>query len=181
MLWHTVLQERKVSLLPRFGDGLWQRCRPCCRRCYSKPTLWCCAAPLLASCWEALLLRLALLRQSLEAWLLLLQEKEASLLRSLETANLAALQATRQALPQLPHPLALRSLLNGVMSGASAVRENLYDNVRSRSQRQQASEVSLRDILSCSIGLNTRGPCHLTEHLQQKLHLWACSSPQRVF
>ena len=75
---------------------------------------------------------------------MLLQEKEASLLRSLEAANLAALQATRQALPQLPHPLALRSLLNGVMSGASAVRENLYDNVRSRGQRQQPSEVSLQ-------------------------------------
>ncbi|CAL5229789.1 g13180 [Coccomyxa viridis] len=68
------------------------------------------------------------------------EEKEASLLRSLEAANLAALQATRQALPQLPHPLALRSLLNGVMSGASAVRENLYDNVRSRGQRPPASE-----------------------------------------
>lgn len=67
---------------------------------------------------------------------MLSQEKEASLLRSLEAANLAALQATRQALPQLPHPLALRSLLNGVMSGASAVRENLYDNVRARGQRQ---------------------------------------------
>lgn len=105
------------------------------------------------------------------AWLLLLQEKEASLLRSLETANLAALQATRQALPQLPHPLALRSLLNGVMSGASAVRENLYDNVRSRGQRQQASEVSLRYILSRSIWLNTRRLCHLTEHVRQKVHL----------
>ena len=72
------------------------------------------------------------------------QEKEASLLRSLEAANLAALQATRQALPQLPHPLALRSLLSGVMSGASAVGGNLYDNVRSRGQRQQSSEVHLQ-------------------------------------
>ncbi|EIE21365.1 hypothetical protein COCSUDRAFT_66847 [Coccomyxa subellipsoidea C-169] len=58
------------------------------------------------------------------------EEKEASLLRSLESANLAALTATRQALPQLPHPLALRSLLNGVMSGATAVRENLGRGIR---------------------------------------------------
>lgn len=65
-------------------------------------------------------------------------------MRSLEAANLAALQATRQALPQLPHPLALRSLLSGVMSGASAVRENLYDNVRSRGPRQQPPEASLQ-------------------------------------
>lgn len=56
------------------------------------------------------------------------QEKEASLLRSLEAANLAALTATRQS---LPHPLALRSLLNGVMSGASAAVEG----VRSRASR----------------------------------------------
>ena len=77
-----------------------------------------------------------------------LQEKEASLLRSLEAANLAALQATRQALPQLPHPLALRSLLSGVMSGASAVGGNLYDNVRSRGQRQQSSEVHLQALLA---------------------------------
>jgi hypothetical protein len=64
------------------------------------------------------------------------QEKEASLLRSLEAANLAALQATRQAhLPALPHPLALRSLLNGVMSGASAVCEG----VRARAPRQSSS------------------------------------------
>ena len=68
------------------------------------------------------------------------QEKEASLLRSLEAANLAALQATRQAhLPALPHPLALRSLLSGVMSGASAVREGLYDGVRARAPRQSPS------------------------------------------
>lgn len=60
------------------------------------------------------------------------QEKEASLLRSLESANLAALTATRQALPALPHPLALRSLLSGVMSGATAVRENLVARTQAR-------------------------------------------------
>ena len=72
---------------------------------------------------------------STDPWL---QEKEASLLRSLESANLAALTATRQALPQLPHPLALRSLLNGVMSGATAVRENLVEGVRARGMRAGA-------------------------------------------
>jgi hypothetical protein len=70
------------------------------------------------------------------------QEKEASLIRSLEAANLAALQATRHALPQLPHPLAFRTLFNGVMSGASAVRENLVENVLARSQRQAPDQAS---------------------------------------
>ncbi|CAL8463189.1 g2723 [Coccomyxa elongata] len=65
------------------------------------------------------------------------EEKEASLLRSLESANLAALTATRQALPALPHPLALRSLLSGVMSGATAVRENLVARTQGDSNRSR--------------------------------------------
>ena len=92
---------------------------------------------------------------------MLLQEKEASLLRSLESANLAALQATRQALPQLPHPLALRSLLSGVMSGASAVGGNLYDNVRSRGQRQQSSEVHLQ-VLPAQVPASMHCACTCT-------------------
>ena len=75
-----------------------------------------------------------------------MQEKEASLLRSLEAANLAALQASRQTnLPQLPHPLAFRSLLNGVMFGAASTpsaKENLVDNLMARGQRQATSDQS---------------------------------------